>query len=315
MQSDDLVLGIDGGGTKTVAWLADSAIGEELSVVGRGTAGPANPQAVGFDSAIENLNLAIVEAFDDARCAAGTVASSVLSLAGSDRDENRQVLQCWAEDRRLARRFRVVNDAVAVLAAGSPAGWGIALICGTGSFCFGQSRDGRSTRSGGWGYLFGDEGSGYAIAVAGLRAAARAADERGPATRLLPAFMSRLELDKPEGLIRSVYQMAADRAAIASLAKVVTETAAEKDGVAEQIVHQAAEELAAMVGTVARKLQFSSAAAFPLALAGGVLVGTESLRSRLREGLRSLPLYPAPLEIVKDPVIGAIKLAQTEARV
>ncbi len=312
MRSDSLILGIDGGGTKTVAWLAACAAGEEPRVIGRGTAGPSNVQAVGFDSAIKNLNDAVAAAFDHAGIACATVAAAVVALAGSDRDESRQQLERWAEGRRLARRLRVVNDALPVLAAGSPDGWGVVLVCGTGSFCFGQSRDGRCTRAGGWGYLFSDEGSGYAIAVAGLRAAAKAEDGRGPTTELLPAFLRRLSLNKSAELIPAVYRMADNSTAIASLAQVVTATAAKQDAVAEQIVMDAAGELAAMVAAVARKLDFASES-FPLVLSGGVLLGFEGLRDRLQARLGSLRLRPNPLASVRDPVAGAIKLAQMEA--
>ena len=93
----------------------------------------------------------------------------------------------------MARSVRIVHDAVPILAAGSPEGWGVALISGTGSLAFGRDRQGRSCRAGGWGFLFGDEGSGYAIALAGLRAAAQAADGRAPATRLLEGFLERFQ--------------------------------------------------------------------------------------------------------------------------
>ncbi len=312
MRSDSLILGIDGGGTKTVAWLAACAVGDEPRVIGRGTAGPSNVQAVGFDSAIENLNDAVAAAFDHAGIASAAVAAAVVALAGSDRRESRQEIERWAEGRRLARRLRVVNDALPVLAAGSPDGWGVALVCGTGSFCFGQSRDGRRTRAGGWGYLFGDEGSGYAIAAAGLRAAAKAEDGRAEATELLPAFLRRLRLNQSAELIPAVYRMADDRAAIASLAEVVTATAAKQDAVAEQIVMDAAGELAAMVAAVTRELDFASET-FPLVLSGGVLLGFEGLRNRLRARLGSLRLHPSPLASVREPVAGAIKLAQLEA--
>jgi N-acetylglucosamine kinase-like BadF-type ATPase len=311
MRSDDLVLGIDGGGTKTAAWLAPRVGGQGSPIFGRGSSGPANFQAVGADAAIDNLNVAVDAAFEESGIAPESVAAAVLALAGSDRDENRQQVERWAMERRLARRFRVVNDALPVLAAGSPEGWGVALICGTGSLCFGQSRDGRSARAGGWGYLFGDEGSAYAMAVAGLRAAAKAADLRGPPTRLLQALLNRLGLRKPEELVLSVYAMAAEPAAVASLAEEVTRAAAEEDAVAEKIIDGAADDLAAMVGTVAKKLNLSSLA-FPLAVAGSVLLGAEGLQSRLVARLRALKLDPAPLTGVEEPVIGAVKMAQAE---
>ena len=312
MQSNDLVLGIDGGGTKTVAWLASRTGGGATPIAGRGSSGSANFQTVGAGAAIENLNAAVDGAFQEFGDAPGSVAAAVVALAGSDRDENRQVVERWAVERRLARRVRVVHDALPVLAAGSPEGWGVALICGTGSLCFGRSQDGRSAKAGGWGYLFGDEGSAYAVAVAGLRAAAMAADGRGPATRLLEAFLGRLGLHRPEDLVSSVYAMASDRAAVASLALEVTNAAADGDTIAEQIMDRAAGDLSAMVGAVAGKLDFSSTA-FPLALAGGMLLGAKGLQDRLAARLRVLELDPASVRTVEEPVSGAVELARAEA--
>jgi len=311
MQSDELVLGIDGGATKTVAWLAlRSGVGEP-SVVGRGTAGPANPQATGFDAALGNLDQAIAAAFEEAGVEPGPLAAAVLALAGWDREQNRRVLHRWADERRLAARFRSVHDALPVLVAGSPEGWGVALISGTGSFAFGQTPEGRSVRAGGWGYLFGDEGSGYAIALAGLRAAAKSADGRAPATRLVDALLRRLDLREPPELIPAVYRFADDRARIASLADVVTQAADEGDAQAQGLVDEAASELAAMVAAVAQHLGFSHGT-FPLALTGGVLLGSERLRRALEARLTSLACRPASVACVGEPVAGAVRMAQTE---
>jgi len=312
MRSDELVLGIDGGGTKTVAWLAVRSCKAESSIVGRGTAGPANPQTVGFAEAIKNLDRAIAAARADARAEPGPVAAAVLALAGSDREENRRLLHGWAEARRLGRRFRLVHDAVPVLLAGSPDGWGVALISGTGSLAFGRTPDGRSARAGGWGFLLGDEGSGYALAVGGLRAAAKSADGRGPDTQLLEALLDRLGLRRPEELVSAVHRMAGDRPAIASLADVVTHTAAQGDPVARKILDEAAADLAAMVATVAEKLNLSTGP-FPLALAGGTLLGTRELRRLLCVRLDAIGLTANPMTDVADPVVGAVRCARSEA--
>jgi N-acetylglucosamine kinase-like BadF-type ATPase len=365
---DQLVLGIDGGGTKTVAWLARCDPTADLSVVGRGSAGPANPQAVGFAEAIENLDRAVAAAFDDAATrgaisrvedqgpgAGGqetgvsgqetgvsgqwsgvsiqqsaisiqhsSIAATVLALAGSDRDENRRVFKQWAAGRRLAGHFRVVHDALPVLAAGSPDGWGVALIAGTGSLAFGQARDGRTARAGGWGLRFGDEGSGYAIAVAGLRAAAKSADGRGPATRLLQKLLDRLALREPAELIPTISRLGAGPtfgrdprgvgapAAVAALADVVTQTADEGDAVAQQIIHEAAGELASMIAAVVGRLDLP-AAGFPLVLAGGAVLGSARLQTCLSTHLGSLGLLPDPVAQVPEPVLGALKLAQRGA--
>jgi N-acetylglucosamine kinase-like BadF-type ATPase len=202
----------------------------------------------------------------------------------------------------------VVNDALPVLVAGSPDGWGVALISGTGSLAFGRTRDGGSARAGGWGHLFGDEGSGYSIALAGLRAAAKSADGRGPETDLVGALLERLSLQRPEELIPRVYPMASERAMIASLAEVVVATADRGDAVAEQILGHAAYELAAMVGAVTRRLGLHPGT-YPLALAGGVLLGSEKLVDRLRAHLRTAEAQPATFSRVSEPVLGAVILA------
>jgi N-acetylmuramic acid 6-phosphate etherase len=338
-QTAELVLGIDGGGTKTVACLApregkrgqppfvrstlravpangDCPLFPEIpqvhcECIGRGAAGPSNIQAVGPAEALANLDRAIAAAFADARVEPGPVAAAVLALAGSDREENRQLIGRWAEGRQLARRAVVVHDALPVLAAGTPQGWGVALIAGTGSLAFARDRAGRTARSGGWGYLFGDEGSAYAIAVAGLRAAAQAADGRGPTTLLLPAFQQRWNLPNALAMIPAVYPLAGDRAAIAALAAVVTAAAAAGDGVAQRILDEAAGQLAEMVAAVGRSLELP--AAVPLALAGGLLTGDDAVQKRLVAELHRRGLQPEPVIAVTDPALGAVRLAQAEA--
>jgi len=310
MQSTNLVLGIDGGGTKTLAWLAAKEAG--TTPVGIGLGGPGNFQAVGIETALANLDAAVEAAFADASIQRSPVAAAVLGLAGSDREENRRILDEWAATRQLACKFRVVNDALPIIAAGSPDGWGVGLISGTGSFCFGQAPDGRSARSGGWGYLFGDEGSGYSLTVAGLRAAAQAADGRGPQTQILDRFLPALEIETPAEMVKAVYAFADDRGRVASLSKVVTEAAAAGDEVANRIVDNAAEQLALMVQAVARTVDLS-AAMFPLALTGGVFCATPTLRSDLAKHLLQLGLAANPITIVEQPVSGAVKLAQIES--
>ncbi len=302
----DLVLGIDGGGSKTAAWLARRAEDGEPRVIGRGISGSSNPHAVGFPAAIDSLDCAVAAAFRAAEIVPAEVDAAVLALAGSDRDENRRRLHRWARDRGLARSFRVVHDAAPLLAAGTPEGWGVALIAGTGSFAFGQTRDGASARAGGWGYLLGDEGSGYAIALAGLQAAAVAADGRGMATALVDGFLARFGLAQPMDLISAVYRIADDRAAIAALADVVFELA-DRDIKAHAIVDHAADDVAGLVEAVTRKLDIAEP--YPLAISGGALVGSKAFRDRVLAHLNECQPRPSRVTLVPDPVVGAVFLA------
>src|SRR5687768_9453320 len=171
---NDLVLGVDGGGTKTAAWLAiaDADPGDDKPI-GRGIAGPGNPRAVGFETALSNINAAIHEAFRTAQLPVRKVQAACLALAGADRPAERNRLEQWCTEQDLAGCLVLTNDADPLLAAASRDNFGIALIAGTGSFAFGRDREGQTARCGGWGYLLGDEGSGYSIALTGLRAAAK----------------------------------------------------------------------------------------------------------------------------------------------
>jgi N-acetylmuramic acid 6-phosphate etherase len=306
---EELYLGIDGGGTHTVALLAarasePSSVG--WTVRGRGTAGPSNRQAVGTERALAALDEAVSAAFAAAGLRRGPVASACLGLAGADRPDDQGVIREWAQRVRLAATVEVTSDAAILLAAGTPQGWGLVLIAGTGSIAFGQSADGRRARAGGWGYLLGDEGSAYALATSALRAVARAADGRGPATALTERFLERLGLSRPQDLIAVVYRGGRDRADLAALAPLVVE-AADRDAVAADIVAEGARELARAGAAVARQLGW--VCPVPAALTGGLLLGSAGYRQRVLDALTSLGLQPDPVTLVDEPALGAVKLA------
>jgi N-acetylglucosamine kinase-like BadF-type ATPase len=308
--NSELYLGIDGGGSHTVALLA-AGTSEKWTILGRGTAGPSNLQAVGKERALAALDEAVNAAFHAAEMPRSSVAGACLGLAGADRADDQSVIREWAERVRLASRVGVTNDAAILLAAGTPQGWGLALIAGTGSIAFGQSADGRRARAGGWGYLLGDEGSAYALVIAGLQAVVRAADGRGPATRLMERFLKQLGLNQPQELIAAVYRSGRDRAALAALAPLVLEEA-EKDEVASAIVEQEARELARAGQAVLHQLRWQGPV--PLALAGGLLLGSEVYGQRVLQALAAFGVELGPITRVEEPAQGAVQLAVTALR-
>ncbi len=308
--SPDLVLGIDGGGTKTVAWLAPRDQPEEQAVLGRGTAAGSNIRVSGIEAATSSLNRAIDGAFADAGVERGRVSSASLGLAGCEREAERAMLAQWARATGLAERVRITNDALPILYAATADGCGIALIAGTGSLALGRDSRGTVARSGGWGPSFGDEGSGYRIALAGLRAAAHFVDGRGPETALLEAYLSRLDLREASELITAIYSPQMDRAGIAETSEVVFAAAENGDSVAANLVKAASGELAAMVLAVARRLKLAEVPV-PLALSGGVLLAQAMLREQLLAALADAGLAVAPVTCVAQPVAGALRMAAT----
>jgi N-acetylglucosamine kinase-like BadF-type ATPase len=238
-----------------------------------------------------------------------SVDAACLAMAGVDRDREAELFTQWAFTQNLAAQVKVTNDCEGLLAAGTPEGWGIALVAGTGSITFGRSKEGIDTRTGGWGYLMGDEGSAYAVALAGLKAAVRFADGRDPPNQLLPDFLNRLGLKQPDDLLEAVYLSNRDRAWIASLADVVTQAADRGDSAANHILNVAAEELARLVGTTARKIHLEEGPV-PLCFTGGLILNSPTLQVRLREELSQQQVPLADFVAVEDPVWGPVKLAK-----
>lgn len=301
--SSSFVIGIDGGGTRCRARLANSH-GETL---GNGEAGTANPNVAGFESAQREILLAIQRAFEDAKIEKQFVTAICLGIGGVDRVEERARLQTWAEQ-NIAQHVIVVNDGEIVLAAGSPENWGVALIAGTGAIAWGKSRAGKVARAGGWGYLIGDEGSGFDLTRNALRAITQAADGRGKPTRLLDVILKHWHLQSPQELIPRVYRSGLKPADIAALAPLVVQVAREEDEVAQRLLEQTADALATMIIAVARALDLGADAS-PLALTGGLLLETELLRARLIEIAKRRGYHFAPVELVREPVAGAVHMA------
>src|SRR5579883_899723 len=187
--TEELLLGIDGGGTRTIVLLATRRA-SDWKVLGRGEAGPSNRQAVGTPAALAALDEATDRAFAASGRPRSAVHAACLGLAGAGRPVDQEIVREWATRANLAAEVQVIEDAALLLAAGTPAGWGVAVVAGTGSMAYARDAAGRTARSGGWGPLLGDEGSGYAIALAGLRAAAGSADGRAVAPPLTDRLLA-----------------------------------------------------------------------------------------------------------------------------
>lgn len=304
------VFGVDGGGSKTLAWLIDPTA-DSQTPIGVGESGPSNPLAVGWHTAIANIELALNRAFVDAGIPHQEVAAACLAIAGTGRDVERQRLELWAEQHGIAERMLVTNDAHPILAAGTSTGVGVAIISGTGSFAFGQNPQGKTARAGGWGQVFGDDGSGHAIARAGLRAVARAHDGTGPATRLTSDLLQAFNAASFIDLREAVSADSTDVKKLARLAPLVMTAAGVGDSVACEIVEDAARGLSGLVLSVHRQLR-DHPDSFPieLALSGGMLSHSEFFREKVLENVAQAGLSVARQEVVAQPVQGAVTLAR-----
>ncbi|PYQ52870.1 MAG: ATPase [Acidobacteria bacterium] len=291
------VLGIDAGGTKTVGLLAD----EQGRVVAEARGGGANLQTQG--------ELEVEKVFDGLIDTLGhdhTISALCLGIAGVDRPHDEAVIRGIL--RRLGHRetARVVNDAAIALVAGAPEGSGIVILAGTGSIAYGIDRAGKTARSGGYGFLLADEGSGYWLGHQALRCTVRAADGRGPATRLAPLVYEAMEVTSVGELVPRVYEKGLPKHRIAALAPLVQRARDEGDEVAAALIEGGARELALAARAVARQLDFGGGP-FPVVLAGGAFKACPGLVDPLVKHLDLPAGTPRVLDV--EPARGAVRLA------
>lgn len=298
------VLGIDAGGTKTVCQLAD----QQGTVIAEARSTGANLQAVGELEVEKVLHQVMEEALGDREVRPSAIC---LGIAGVDRPDDAAVVRGIMKRIGYKARVLVVNDALVALEAGAPGQPGVVIISGTGSISYGRNAQGMAARSGGWGYVLGDEGSGYWIGRAALRAVLRAADRRGPATTLTPLLLEHFDVDRPQALIHEIYHSNLKPAAIGGLAQCVHQAFARGDEVAIGILRGAANELEASAMSVARRLDLVGET-FAFILAGGIFKAGPWLKDELS---RRLPLT-APGSTVRmlegEPASGAVRLALQE---
>ena len=174
-----LFLGVDGGQSATKAVIGD----ENGRILGAGTAGPCNHMAAGEGRA--KLERAVAGCVAAACQQAGIDAASVrfeaacFGMSGGPDDKETILAEILRTEKLI-----VTTDAVIALSGAISGGQGIITIAGTGSIAFGRNAEGRSARAGGWGYIYGDEGSAFHIGRQAIRAALRMEEGWGPSTRL-----------------------------------------------------------------------------------------------------------------------------------
>jgi glucosamine kinase len=293
-------LGIDAGGTRTTVLLARDATVIARAVGGSGAIRPGRALATAT-----RVAACARQALTEARLLSADIL--VIGAAGAGRDPERTELREGLRNERLAERVVVMGDLEIALEAAFGSGPGVVLISGTGSVAVGRTADGTIHRRGGYGWQIGDEGGGFAICRAALAAVARSHDGRGPETRLTPALIAASPGKAFDQLIR--WSVSADPSEIAALAPVVFRVASEGDAVAQQIVNDAAEDLAQLAASLLGV--FGPKKPVPLALAGGNLAPNRGLRTPLLERLKKTPrlsVRPEPVE----PAEGALAIARRQ---
>ena len=287
-----LALAIDGGNSKT-----DAALVREDGVVlgavrGRGS----SPHHLGAAQALDIVGGLIAEL-----APADEPAEALLLLAGVDFPDEERALDELAATRGWARHTRVRNDTLAVLRAGTDAGWGVAVTCGAGMNCIGVARDGREARFAALGPTTGDWGGGADLGMEALFHAARSEDGRGPRTLLESTVPAHFGYDAPSELAHAIHRGQLPELRLMEAAPLVLELAAE-DAVAASIVTRLTDEIVAFVRVAAKRLRLEEEV-FDVVLGGGLLQHAEApVVAAIAQGVHRT----APGAVVRPTAVPAI---------
>ncbi|MEA4884669.1 MAG: BadF/BadG/BcrA/BcrD ATPase family protein [Clostridia bacterium] len=312
----DLVVGVDGGGTKTACLVADMG----GSLLGLGFVGPSNylRLAGGAREAAQAVRHGVEAAMRDAGLDISAPGCRIrvaqLALGGVGTDGVNVAMTEAARAVLDAECVCVENDAAAGLAAAVGELYGVVIVAGTGSIAMAVDREGRRARSGGWGYRVGDEGSGQDIGRLGLAAATRAHDGRGPATSLVGRALARYGIDTLDGLRGVPYREPVNNRDIVDFCLDVVAAAHEGDSVALGITEYAGRELAVTAYAAARVLGMD-AGEFPAALCGSVFKAGNVILGPFRGELAKLAPGARVVQAPYPPVVGAVILALLRASV
>lgn len=296
----EYLLGIDGGGTQTTAWLADSS----LSILSRVHTGPSNPVKVGIASAQRQLARAYRLALQEAYVRPGQLSAVCAGIAGSAATIVHKSMRSWLSKSIPARSHLLTTDALITLAAAFGESEGIVVIAGTGSIAYGRDQSGLILRAGGWGSLFDDAGSGYDLGRKAVACALRGLDGRGKPTRLTKSICSELRLRNIAEIVSK--NLAAQE--IAALFPAVLAASHAGDVVARTLCHEAARDLAALALTLVAQFKWKHLSV-PIACSGGVFQSSPSIRRRFARHVHEHVREAQIFLLRREPVEGALYLA------
>jgi N-acetylglucosamine kinase-like BadF-type ATPase len=296
--SEPVAVGVDAGGTGTVAALSRGGRVESSA-----RAGPANATSVGtFAAAAEIVNL--VRTVTD-----GTVANALfVAAAGAGREEAREALLASLRLAFPETLIAVEDDTRVALRAALPEGPGAVIIAGTGSVAYAENGDARVC-VGGAGYLIGDEGSGFAIGVAALKLLVHVYDGRSDADELSDVVARALGTKDRESLFSTIYGSRLDVARIAALAPNVLALAGQGHRGATKIVQNASGDLAELTRAAVRQSGLHDLS--PSIVFAGGLLRENSLLSFLLEARITSDIPGAAVVHLRDePARAALRLAE-----
>ena len=300
----DLLIGIDGGGSKTKSLLSDKG----MNLISSSTGGPTNFMAIGMDKAVDNAVDVIRKSFSLVDVINSKLVSVVIATAGAGRKKDAFEFGYRVKDKLkniiAVDEMNVVTDAEAALEGALDGEEGVIVICGTGSIVFAKNKSGEHFRSGGLGKILGDEGSGYSLGLKGLILVSKELDGQNINTNLTSLIKSKFDLSDINQLINHVYKGSPE---YSDIGIEVINCASKGDEVCLNLINNEISELIKQVKAISKKINKDD---FKIALLGGLVENhnfyKELIKKKLNESFNAIKV----IEPINKPEYGALLLAQ-----
>ncbi len=311
-QEIQYIFAVDGGGTKTDFVIADQN-GKQLAKL---KIGPSNLYSRSYREIKKDWNQGLKKLVKKANMPARTKFSAAgIGIAGLDNKATKRLAKKLAKEvlafrAPLDKKLLVVNDTVIGFwsGCGDVCTYGIGIVGGTGSNCYGVNKKRKEYWVSGLGHILADEGGGYEIGMHALKAAVKSADKRGPKTVLEKMILQHFKEKDVRDLIPHIYYKPFGKTEVAEIALLVEEAAIKGDKVAVKIAEEAADELVLMVKTVAEQLKMQKEA-FNLVMIGGVLQRDPIVTKQFKKEVKKICPNASLIIPTEKPVMGALRMA------
>lgn len=306
MSKDKLFLGVDGGASKTTAILTDN----DNQIAGKGTSGSTNLHNQSREKVEYHLDVAISNALGANKLS--DVNSLCLGISGIESTKNQQQFINLLKSKysnKYKRSIILVNDDYIGLRSGSNSNHAIVTISGTGANCYGINNTDES-KAGNWGFLVGDQASGFSLGQSLWKAVVKEYDHRSSETELSVAFLDEYTNNDIGELIESVYLQNDPVSYIAQATKILASPDVQRLPAIQSIVKQFINEMLLSIKTVATHLNFDKNTKFDLVLIGGVFDLEELICHKL---INKASQYYPKVNIIKPenkPAFGAARVAK-----
>lgn len=290
---DGLIIGVDGGGTHTVAVAARS----DGRVIAATRGASLNYHNIGMPCARERLHALVTQL--QSRCGGAAVRRICVGMSALDSPADEATKRKFAGDRFAPGILDMQSDAYIALMGFTLGAPGVIVVCGTGSMLLMMDAHGNQHARGGWGYLLGDPGSGYTLARMGLGAVIEQAEGLGPQTCLTDEALAYFDVTAPRGIIDRVYAEGFTPDKLAGFAKCVLRAAQSGDAPSCAILRENMRTLAQQAAMLIKAAPEASR----VGLYGGVFLNSAAARAAFEDALLlrapaacvCLPKYPPEL--------------------